>query len=187
MTAAELKEFIARIALNEDTAAYKKLFLCYYPRLLAFSLAITHCKESSEEVVSDVFLKIWNMRKALLHVENFHLYLYISTKNSSLNYLAKQKRSKVFSLDDVNAEIKSLYYDPEQLMITSEMFKRIAAAVQALPPKCRLIFKLVKEDNLSYKEVAELLHLSVKTIEAQMTIALRRLGASVYFRQPSLS
>ena len=187
MIAAALKELIARIALNDDSAAYKKLFLHYHAKLLSFSYTITHCKESSEEVVSDVFLKLWTIRKTLLEVDNFRLYLYVCTKNISLNYLSKQKRTQVFSLDDAKAELKSLYFNPEQLMITSEMFKRIQAAIEELPPKCRLIFKLIKEDGLSYKEVAELLHLSVKTIEAQMSIALRRLGTSVYFRQPSLS
>lgn len=187
MTTTALQEIVARVALNDDSAAYKKLFLHYHPKLLSFSYAITHCKESSEEVVSDVFLKIWHTRKTLLRIANFHLYLYVSTKNISLNYLAKQKREKVFSLDDVKTELRSLYYDPEQLMITSEMFKRICGAIQALPPKCQLIFKLVKEDNLRYKEVAELLHLSVKTVEAQMSIALRKLGTSISFRQPSLS
>jgi len=187
MIIAALRELIARIALNDDSIAYKKLFLHYYPKLLSFSYAITNCKESSEEVVSDVFLKIWNMRKTLLEVENLHLYLYVSTKNTSLNYRSKEKRTQMFSLDETTTEFKSLYFNPEQLLITSEMFKRIRAAIEALPPKCRLIFKLIKEDSLSYKEVAELLHLSVKTIEAQMTIALRRLAASVYFGQPSLS
>lgn len=179
MTVAALKETIARIALNDDAVAYKKLFLYYYPRLLSFSYAITHSKQSSEEVVSDVFLKIWNARQTLLQIENIHLYLYVSTKNVSLNYLAKQKREYVFDLDTAKAEFTSLHYNPEQLLITAEMFSRIQAAVQSLPPRCRLIFKLVKEDGLSYKETAELLQLSVKTIEAQMTIALRKLGDSI--------
>ena len=187
MDTTTLKELVARVALNDDSAAYKKLFLAYYSRLLSFSFAITHCKESSEEVVSDVFLKIWNNRKTLLRIENFPLYLYVSTKNISLNYLAKQKREQVFSLDDVKTEFRSLYFDPEQMMITSEMFKRICFAVKELPPKCQLIFKLVKEDNLRYKEVAELLHISIKTVEAQMSIALRKLGASIAFYEPSLS
>ena len=187
MDTTALKELVARVALNDDSAAYKKLFLFYYPRLLSFSFAITHCRESSEEVVSDVFMNIWNSRRTLLGINNFHLYLYVSAKNVSLNYLAKQKREKVFSLDDVKTEIRSLYYDPEQMMITSEMFKRICLSIQELPPKCQLIFKLVKEDNLRYKEVAELLHLSVKTVEAQMSIALRKLGASISFYEPSFS
>ena len=89
MTTTALQEIVARVALNDDSAAYKVLFLHYHPKLLSFSYAITHCKESSEEVVSDVFLNIWNSRKTLLRIENFHLSLYVSTKNISLNYLAK--------------------------------------------------------------------------------------------------
>ncbi len=185
MTIANINELVARISLNNDAAAYKKLFLYYHPRLLTFSFAITHCKESSEEVVSDVFLKIWCNRTGLLEIENINLYVYISTKNTSLNYLAKQKRERVFSLDNTKTEFKSIACNPEQLMITSEMYKRLLAAIKQLPPRCQLIFKLIKEDGLSYKEVAELLHLSVKTIEAQMGIALRKLGASVaFYREP---
>lgn len=181
------KEMVARVALNDDSVAYKKLFLFYHPKLLSFSYAITHCKESSEEVVSDVFLNIWNHRKTLLRIDNFHLYLYISTKNISLNYLARQKKQQVFSLEDVKTEFHSIYYNPEQLMITAEMFKRIREAIKDLPPKCQLIFKLVKEDNLRYKEVAELLHISVKTVEAQMSIAFRKLGASIAFHERLLA
>lgn len=179
MNGAAVKDLVTKVALNGDQLSYKKLFLFYHPRLLSFSFAFTHCRESSEEIVSDVFLKIWCNRNGLLRISNFHLYVYVSTKNLSLNCVEKQKRTKTFSLDDVQAEFRSLYFDPEQLLITAEMFKRLYAAVQSLPPKCRLIFKLIREDGLSYKEVAELLHLSVKTIENQMTIALRRLGDSV--------
>jgi RNA polymerase sigma-70 factor (ECF subfamily) len=72
-----------------------------------------------------------------------------------------------------------MYPNPEQLMITSEMHKRLNLAVDALPPRCKLIFKLIKEDGLKYKEVAQLLELSQKTIENQMTIALRKIGESI--------
>jgi RNA polymerase sigma-70 factor (ECF subfamily) len=71
--------------------------------------------------------------------------------------------------------------NPEQLMITAEMFKRIRDAVNELPNKCRLIFKLVKEDGLKHREVAQLLNLSAKTVENQMTIAIRKIGQSIRF------
>ena len=95
--------------------------------------------------------------------------------------MLQQKKRYSFSLDEVLVELKSIHFDPEQLMITAEMVKRIHQAIQQLPPKCRLIFKLVKEDELKYKEVAELLQLSIKTVEAQMTIALRKIHASIRF------
>lgn len=169
------------IRLFEDADAYKQLFLLYHLRLIQFSYSITKNRESAEEVVSDVFLKIWSNRKSLDKIENVHLYLYICTKNLSINSLKKQNRQKLFSLDEAVVELKSLYFDPEQLMITSEMFKRIRYAVQQLPPRCQLIFKLVKEDGLKYKEVAELLGLSLKTIENQMAIALRKISKSIQF------
>ena len=72
-------------------------------------------------------------------------------------------------------------------MMTEEMMRQIRQAVNNLPPRCRLIFKLVKEDGLKYKEVAELLQLSVKTIEAQMAIALRRIGKYMHMEVNQLS
>jgi RNA polymerase sigma-70 factor (ECF subfamily) len=66
-------------------------------------------------------------------------------------------------------------------MITAEMQKRIRSAIQTLPPKCRLIFKLIREDGLKYKEVAELLNLSLKTIENQMTIAIKKISEAIRF------
>jgi RNA polymerase sigma-70 factor (family 1) len=181
MIAASLRELTDKIAYRDDTVAYKELFLLYHKRLLNFSMTITHSKESAEEVVSDVFMKIWSNRKTLPTIENFHLYIYIVTKNLSINRLLKEKKENTFSLDDVEIDIKNIYADPEELMITAEMQKRIQAAIQALPPKCQLIFKLIREDGLKYKEVAELLNLSVKTVENQMTIALKKISESIRF------
>lgn len=181
IAATALSELVEKISARDDLAAYKKLFIHYHHRLTQFSLTITGNKESAEEVVSDVFIKIWNNRKTLDRIENLHLYLYVSTKNLSINYLQKQNRHRSFSLDESHVELSSIYFDPEQMMITAEMFRRLNLAIQELPPKCRLIFKLIKEDGLSYKDVALLLQLSPKTIENQMTIALKKIGHSISF------
>ena len=184
IAASLLSKLINRIALYDDAIAYKELFLLYHAKLVAFSTTITRSRESAEEVVSDVFLKIWTNRSSLSRVENFHLYIYIITKHLSINCLLKSKKDQSFSLDETVVEVKSIYLDPEQMMMTAEMVKRINGAVKELPPKCQLIFKLVKEDGLKYREVAELLQLSVKTVENQMTIALKKIGKSVRFDIP---
>ena len=181
IAASLLGKLIERIAYNNDANAYKELFLLYHKRLLNFSITITHSKESAEEVVSDVFLKLWMNRSTLTTIENFHLYIYIVTKNLSINRTLKEKKEQSFSLDETVVNTKNIYFDPEQLLITSEMQKRIWLAIETLPPKCQLIFKLIREDGLKYKEVAELLNLSVKTIENQMTIALKRISESIRF------
>ena len=108
-----------------------------------------------------------------------HLYLYIITKNLSINRLLKDRKQKSFSLDETVVDIKSIYSDPEQVMTTAEMSRRIQNSIEQLPPKCQLIFKLIREDGLKYKEVAGLLNISLKTVENQMTIALKRIAESV--------
>ena len=91
------------------------------------------------------------------------------------------KRQVILSAEDWLVQMNTIYFDPEQLMITEEMVRQIRKAVNDLPPRCRLIFKLIKEDGLKYKETAELLQLSVKTVEAQMAIALRRIAKCMHF------
>jgi RNA polymerase sigma-70 factor (ECF subfamily) len=72
-----------------------------------------------------------------------------------------------------------LHINPEQLMITEEMRKTIRQAIEQLPPRCKQIFTLIKGDGLKYKEVASILNLSVKTVEAQMAIATKKLISAV--------
>src|SRR5688500_10907099 len=139
----QINRLITRIALYDDAVAYKELFVLYHTKLIHFSSLITGSRESAEEVVSDVFLKIWSNRSTMTRVENFHLYIYIAAKNLSINYLQRQKKIKTFSLDDMVVEFRSIYLDPEQMMITSEMFRRIQNTIEQLPPRCQLIFKLI--------------------------------------------
>jgi RNA polymerase sigma-70 factor (ECF subfamily) len=180
MTAEALPRLLSRIALEDDAFAYRELFMHYHAKLVVFAKSITGVKELAEEVVSDVFLKLWLNRSSLTQIDNFHLYLYVAVRNLSINQAISQK-SQPFSFDHVQIELADLDHNPEQLLMTKEMYKRVARAIDGLPPKCRLIFKLIREDGLKYKEVAELLHLSLKTVENQMTIAIRKIGASVRY------
>ena len=170
-----------QIALFNNQQAYSELFLHFYPSLQQFAFSFLKSKQLSEEAVSDVFIKIWENRKTLHTITNLKFYLFTSTRNSALNYLKKQKGSQNLLPDDYWVELNSVFFDPWQLMITAEMIRKIQEAVQSLPPRCKLIFKLVKEEELKYREVAELLNLSVKTVENQMTIALKKIGSAIGF------
>jgi RNA polymerase sigma-70 factor (ECF subfamily) len=169
------------IACFDDVQAYRHLFLIFYPSLLQFAITILKSKELSEEIVSDVFLKIWQKRQQLDKIDNLKFYLFTAIKNRAINSIQQEKKHKAISIEEANIEFKSIYYDPEQKMISAEMIQQIQAAIYKLPPRCQLIFKLVKEDGLKYKEVAELLHLSVKTVENQMSLALKKIGAAINF------
>ena len=177
----DIRYLQTQIAKNDDQLAYKSLFRNLQPWLYQFAYSFIKSHELAEEIVSDVFIRVWEKRKQLEQIENLKLYLYVSTKNFSLNYLQKLLKNKTFELDQLSVELKSLYADPEQVLITREMANRVRLAVNQLPPRCKMIFKLVKEDGLKYKEVAELLDISIKTVEAQVTLAVKKLGSTIRF------
>ncbi|HVU85341.1 MAG TPA: RNA polymerase sigma-70 factor [Puia sp.] len=181
ITATTIQELQRRIARYDDQQAYKELFTSLYSYLFQFTKTLVKSKEPAEEIISDVFIKVWEKRKELEKIENLKLYLYVSTRNHAYNYLDKQKNNATNPLDDVQAEFTSVYFDPEQLLITADMLARIQKAIDQLPPRCKMIFKLTKEDGLKYREVAELLNISIKTVENQLAIAVEKIGNAVSF------
>lgn len=180
IAAAKISYLQEQIARYDDKFAYKELFVSFYNPLLKFALTMVS-REQAEEIVSDVFVHIWEKRKRIDSISNLKVYLYKAVKNTALNYIAKQNRNSTTGMEEVGIELQSIYFNPEQLLITAEMLKRIKLAVDQLPPQCKLVFKLVKEDELKYREVAEILGISVKTVENQVTIALRKIGNSIHF------
>ena len=177
----QIKRLLAAIALNDDKAAYKELFILLHSRLKQFSYSILKSHEESEELVSDLFIRIWEKRDQMPAIESPILYFYTSARNMAFTRISRLKKQQTLPVEEWLVQMNSIYFDPEHLMMTEEMMRQIKLAVNDLPPRCRMIFKLVKEDGLKYREVAELLHLSVKTIEAQMAIALRRIGKCLHF------
>jgi RNA polymerase sigma-70 factor (ECF subfamily) len=165
--------------LYDDEESFKKFFISSFPPLVRFAYAYVKSKEVAEEIASDVLLNIWQRRKNLDKINNLKLYLYISAKNAALNYLKKEKHSSTADLDSSSIWLKADDTTPEQLAISKETFQKIRAAIAALPPRCQMIYKLVKEDGLKYKDVAAILNLSVKTVEAQMGAAFRKLSEAV--------
>jgi RNA polymerase sigma-70 factor (ECF subfamily) len=180
LASTNIQELQLRIALFDDQSAYKELFALFFKPLQQFAASFVRSPEVAEEVVSDVFMKVWKKRAGLNRIHNLKLYLYISTKNTALNYLRNQKKI-MLQPEQYFVQLQSIYFNPEKLMCTAEMMKRVQKAINDLPPRCQLIFKLIKEDGLKYREVANLLHLSVKTIENQMAIAIKKIGLAIHF------
>ena len=139
----------------------------------------TKNKEVAEELVEDVFIKFWKNRKNVADIRNLKIYLYTATKNTCLNYLSSKANESITKpFDAINIELSDSIC-PEQLLIYQETFTRIKNAIETLPPKCKIIFKLIREDGLKYKEAADVLNLSYHTVDAQMTIAIRRIALIV--------
>lgn len=176
-----IKELQRRIAVYDDEHAYRDLFTHFFKPLEQFAFTFIRSREQAEEIVSDVFIRIWEKRSEIEAIENLKVYLYVSVKNTALKYLQKQKKQAAVSLDELEVELQSLNWTPEELILTAEMVRKIEDAIQQLPPQCRLIFKLIKEDQLRYKEVAKILQISVKTIDNQIAIALKKINTAIRF------
>lgn len=181
LSSEEIKNLQHEIAVNGNEQAFGQLYMVFMPKLLQFAMSIIKNKELAEEIVSDVFIKLWQNKERLAEIENFKLYLYVSVKNISINYLSRHFRKNVLPVDEMDVKISSVQYNPEQILLSSEIVNKINVAINALPPKCKVIFKLAKEDGLKYKEIAHLLNISIKTIDNQMTIAVRKIGKAINF------
>lgn len=178
----QIQYWVERVALFNDEAAYEKVFFHYNDAL--FNLAVCFVKNETvaEEIVSDTFVNVWRNRSRLLEIENLKVYLYVSVKNLCIKHLTRNKNVDDFNLNDLLLNnIAATSRSPEDLMVSKEVLKYIHQAVENLPPKCRLIFKLVREDGLKYKEIAQVLNISVKTIDAQMAIAAKKITQSLSF------
>lgn len=177
INAHEVHELQQRIADYEDVAAYKKLFFYFFLPLKSFSYSILKSKEAAEEAVSDIFIEIWAKRKQLLEIEDLKMYLYISVRNASLRRLQQTQKTSMLSLDDLAVEFASPDPNAETFLITNELAQKIDHAIESLPQQCKIIFKLAKQDNLKYKEIAQLLNISVKTIDNQLSTALKKIAS----------
>ncbi|MET0244067.1 MAG: RNA polymerase sigma-70 factor [Flavitalea sp.] len=178
-TPLELNDLQRRIALYEDDVAYRELYFRFFKPLLHFASSFVSSHETAEEIVSDVFIRVWQNRSHLTEIRNLRVYLYVCTKNNAIRSMESQQRQQALSLEEVGVDLRSPAQDPEALMITGEMITRIETAVNGLPPKCKMVYKLIKEDRLKYKEVAQILDISVKTIDNQLAIALKKIAAAI--------
>ncbi|MGJ7031098.1 RNA polymerase sigma-70 factor [Niabella hirudinis] len=166
--------------IKGDEIAFTRLYSLFYQRLYHFSLSLVRVPDTAQEVVEDVFTKLWINRSRITVIVNPSVYLYVAVKNQSLNRLAtKAQEWRVAGLDETIISVAAIGNDPFSRLVTAEMLSRVNDAIERLPSRCKMVFKLVREDGLRYKEVAEILNISVNTIDVQMAIAVRRISESL--------
>ena len=130
----------------------------------------------AEELVSDVFFALWENRKQLVEITNFDAYIYRIAKFRVLKYLRDNKTLTV-DLDEVPIELFAFTETtPEDDYISRELIDALNEAIEQLPTKSKLAFKLVREDGMKYKDAAEHLGISVKTLAAQLTYAMKKIA-----------
>lgn len=168
------KELIQSINQGKPQA-FEYVFKQYYPELARFALSLLKNKTSAEEVVQEVFVKMWEKRSSINIKTSLKPYLYTAVKNRSFNYLSN-KANQLSSLENGSNSASPLARADQQLS-EKELKAILQKAIQGLPDKCRVIFMLSRNHKYSYQEIADKLDISKKTVEAQMGIALKKLRA----------
>lgn len=157
---------------NGDERAFETIYQQYFPKLFIFSLKICKSKEMAEEIVHDVFIKVWDNREHIDPNLNFKSYLYKITKNHLLNFLRKRQPQHT-CISEKGLKIQSSDYQTEQEIIFADYLSFYNAALSRLSLHKKQIFLLNRQHGLSYKEIASELRLSEKTIEFHMKDCLK--------------
>ena len=154
-----------------DSKELESLFHNHYNGLCRYAFTIVKEQAEAEDVIQGLFIKLWEKRKELDVLNNAKAYLYRSAHNESLNAVKRIKRRAISSSDK---EIQlSETIDASSIMIGDELQERIEQSLETLPEKCQEVFPLSRYEQLSYKEIAAQLSISVKTVENHMGKALR--------------
>ena len=164
----------------QDEDSYKKLFYHFYPVLLSFCTAILNNREDAEEVVSEVMLKVWTMGEALTRVDNLTVYLFTAARNKAYDALRKKKRAiATISISDTIQEYIIDKNSPEHVYTREELEQFLSRTISALPTQSQLVFRLVKEQGLAYKQVTAVLGISLNTAETHMRLALKKIRTAL--------
>ena len=175
-----LKEVFQKLSQSNDRDVYNYFFNKYYPKLIWFTLLYINDHNTAEEIVSDVLLTILKKRDKIAEMDSIEGYLFIVTKHQALKYL-KKNTQLVYSgkLESEGDLMLSYSSSPEDEYIGNELYSVVKDAIDCLPTKRKMVFKLIKEDQLKYKDVAELLDLSIKTVEAHMGLAMKAIAKTI--------
>jgi len=159
-----------------NRAAFNELFLLYYDRLVAFAQQYTKQPENAEEIASELFVKIWMKQDDLVNILNPEVYLFVSVKNACLNLIRANKKRKQLFPEEEETNPEKMGSDNGTVIETKELSSFLDQAINNLPEQRKIIFKLIKEDGLKCKEVAEILSISNRTVENQLYKAVKTLA-----------
>lgn len=166
--------------------SFEILFRSYYAPLCLFATKYVSNNDDCEEIVQELFFKLWENRKTLQITSSVKGYLFSSIKNQCFNYLKHQKIKNKHQAETIREYENSLDSDfdfPE-----TGLLQKISESIEALPPRRREIFKLSREQGLKYQEIADQLGLSVKTVETHLGLALKSLRETLkQYRQILIS
>ncbi|GAA4172123.1 MULTISPECIES: RNA polymerase sigma factor [Sphingobacterium] len=168
-----------------DKQAFNEFYSCYASRLLNFAKQMLADADTAEEIVSDLFVQIWTKRAIIRDIQKPQLYLYKSLKNSCLNEIRKNANTTQTIDNELEERTAAQTPSPLDALIDKELHAILTEAVNSLPIQRKVIFTLIREDGLKQKEVAELLDISLRTVENQLYRAVKYLSnyIEVYWKK----
>lgn len=169
----EIDSLFWKIALNDDKEAFKKLFTDFFAPLCVYAHRFVEDLSISEDLVQDVFFNLWKNRKSLEIRTSTRNFLVTNVKNSCIDYLRRKEVEAKYTA--AQSQHSDSMYDTEDLYIISELEENINKALAKLPDKIRIVFEMNRFHDLTYAEIAQQKEISVKTVEAYMTKALKHL------------
>lgn len=160
-----------------DTTAYNKLVNDYHQKLCVYALNLTHDRSEAEDIVQNVFMRVWRKRDRLKANFSLKSFLYKSVYNEFIDHYRKQKN--VFPLEKKYLDALHDLVEETDVISFDSLIKKVKQEIQNLPPKCKNVFLLSKQEGLTNIEIAEYLNISIKTVEAQITKAFYILRSKV--------
>jgi RNA polymerase sigma-19 factor, ECF subfamily len=165
---------LALLLSKRDEAAFEQVFKTYYRNLHAYAFTMLKDEAEAEEMVQQVFFKLWERSDHLSFSGSIAAYLYRAVHNESLNFLKHQKVKTSHQMH-VAYSMKNKSEQAQPKMLKNELENKLREALNELPEQCRTVFQLSRFEDMKYKEIADKLEISVKTVENHMGKALKLL------------
>jgi len=160
---------------NHSELAIRMIVNAYQDKVIRFISLFVSSRLECEELASDVFISLWKNKDNLSDISDFDNYIFIVAKNKALNHLRKEK-TELIDLDAFQVDaFQNTDTTPESIYISQEEVEILNAAINELPQKTKMAFQLVRENKMKYKDAAEILGVSIKTIEKQVAAAVSKL------------
>ena len=163
-------EGLLKLLKQQELGAFEEIYLRYWKKLYSAAFRRVQSRETSEEIVQDIFTSLW-MNRQDISVEKLSAYLFAAVKYKIINYLEKEMSRRTYA--EAQVDTRSVDNSTEETVLLNEFSQALEKEIQKLPPKRQQIFKMSRQEHLSIKQVASNLGISEKTAENQLGKALK--------------